>query len=51
MDIKYKLIDLSKHNGTVDFNRVKASGIDGVILRAGYGVSTIDEKFKEYIKN
>lgn len=50
MDIKYKLIDLSKHNGTVDFNRVKASGIDGVILRAGYGVSTIDERFKEYIK-
>ena len=50
MDIKYKLIDLSKHNGTVDFNRVKATGIDGVILRAGYGVSTIDEKFKEYIK-
>lgn len=50
MDIKYKLIDLSKHNGTVDFNRVKATGIDGVILRAGYGVSTIDEKFKEYIE-
>lgn len=50
MDIKYKLIDLSKHNGTVDFTRVKSAGIDGVILRAGYGVSTIDEKFKEYIE-
>lgn len=50
MDIKYKLIDLSKHNGTIDFARVKKAGINGVILRAGYGISTVDEKFKEYIK-
>lgn len=43
-----KLIDLSHHNGTIDFNKVKASGIEGVILRAGYGTS-LDRKFIEYV--
>ena len=43
-----KLIDLSHHNGNIDFNKVKASGIEGVILRAGYGTS-IDRKFIDYI--
>lgn len=43
-----KLIDLSHHNGNIDFNKVKASGIEGVILRAGYGTS-IDRKFIEYV--
>lgn len=32
-----KIIDLSKWNGTVDFKRVAAAGIDGVIIRGGYG--------------
>lgn len=36
-----KCIDVSTWQGTeVDFNRVKASGIDYVILRAGYGRET-----------
>ena len=30
-------IDVSVHNGNVDWNRVKNSGIDFAILRAGYG--------------
>lgn len=46
-----KLIDLSYHNGTVDFKKVKADGVEGVILRAGYGQSTVDKKFKTYIKD
>ncbi len=43
-------IDLSYHNGNVDFNAVKRSGIEFVILRAGYGreVSQKDKKFEEY---
>lgn len=33
-------IDISKWQGTVDFAKVKKSGIDFVILRAGYGKET-----------
>ncbi|MGP1361053.1 MAG: GH25 family lysozyme [Candidatus Fimenecus sp.] len=32
-----KGVDLSKHNGSVDFKTLKNAGIDFVILRAGYG--------------
>ena len=46
-----KVIDLSYHNGTVDFKKVKASGVEGVILRAGYGSNTTDKKFKTYIED
>lgn len=51
MDIKYKLIDVSRHNGTVDFSKVKSAGIDGVIIRAGYGNSTVDDCFHTNVKN
>lgn len=51
MIIKYKLIDVSSHNGDIDFKKVKADGIQGVIIRAGYGVSTIDKNFETNIKN
>lgn len=50
MEVKYKLIDLSHHNGTVDFSKVKASGVQGVIIRAGYGNSNVDTKFHEYMQ-
>lgn len=48
--MKELVIDLSYHNGTVDFNKLKASGVYGVILRAGYGklASQKDKKFEEY---
>lgn len=41
-------LDLSKHNGTLDFNEIKNAGNEFVILRAGYGTSTKDPKFEEY---
>lgn len=43
-------IDISKHNGDIDFAKVKASGIDFVIIRAGYGkvMSQKDPRFEEY---
>lgn len=43
-------IDVSKHNGSIDFNKVKADGYDFVIIRAGYGKSTKDSRFDENIK-
>lgn len=50
-----KGIDLSEHQGTVDFDKLKASGIDFVLLRAGYGSAKLypeqyDAKFEEYYK-
>jgi GH25 family lysozyme M1 (1,4-beta-N-acetylmuramidase) len=51
MDIKYKLIDVSAHNGNIDFAKVKSDGIDGVIIRGGYGVSTVDKCFHQNIQN
>lgn len=50
-DIKLKVIDLSKWNGAVDFAKVKASGIDGVIIRTGFGVKSpnqVDRCFEEH---
>lgn len=39
-------IDVSYHNGTIDWKKVKETGIEFAILRAGYSY-TIDSKFKE----
>ena len=43
-------IDISKHNGKIDFKKVKAAGIDFVMIRAGFGSSTVDERFHANIK-
>ena len=51
MEVKYKLIDVSAHNGTIDFAKVKVDGVQGVIIRAGYGFKTVDKCFKNNIKN
>ena len=44
-----KGIDVSVHNGNIDWNRVKNDGIGFAILRAGYGktASQKDKKFEE----
>ncbi len=34
------IIDVSKHNGVIDWAKVKESGIDGAIIRVGYGSDT-----------
>lgn len=47
-----KIIDISEHNGNIDFNKVKQSGVEGVIIRIGWignhNNHTIDKKFNEY---
>ena len=40
-----KGIDVSKHQGTIDWDKVKAAGIDFAVIRAGLGKSTIDPQF------
>lgn len=44
------VIDVSEHQGTINYNRVKTAGIDGVIIRAGYGRGNGDKKFKDNIE-
>jgi len=50
--MKELVVDLSYHNGTVNFSALKNAGVYGVILRAGYGklASQKDKKFEEYYK-
>lgn len=45
-----KIIDVSKHNGVIDWTKVKSSGVSGVIIRAGYGrfISQKDKTFEDY---
>lgn len=45
-----KGIDVSCHNGSLDWNKIKSAGVDFAILRAGYGklISQKDKKFEEY---
>ena len=51
--MKIKGIDVSKHNGSIDWKKVKASGIEFAIIRIGYGgsVPVKDERFEENYKN
>lgn len=45
------MADISKHNGKIDWSEVKARGIKGVIIRAGYGISfTEDVRFRENVR-
>lgn len=43
-----KGIDISHHNGTINFNSVKNSGIEAIIIKATEGVDYIDPKFKQH---
>ncbi len=48
MTPKLKIIDVSKHNGYIDWSKVAKSEVDGVIIRAGYGrfISQKDPTFE-----
>lgn len=50
-----KGIDVSEHNGKIDFAKVKNSGLDFVIIRIGWIGNkenhTLDKKFEEYYNN
>ena len=43
-----KYIDISEHQGVVDFTALKGS-VDGVMIRCGYGQNGIDEQFTRNI--
>ena len=53
MAITYKGIDVSRYQGSIDFNKVKASGIEFVMIRCGTGYNQKackDVKFETYYK-
>ncbi len=45
------VIDLSHFNGSPDFSRVKAAGIEAVILKASQGTAWIDPMFHRNLTN
>jgi len=45
----FKGIDVSKHNGNINWEKVKNSGIDFAMIRAGYGANNIDSQFNRNI--
>lgn len=47
------VIDVSIHNGSIDWTKVKSSGVDGAIIRVGYGrdmTKQDDARFKANIE-
>ncbi len=48
--MEMKGIDVSVHNGAIDWNKVKAAGIQFAILRAGYG-RVASQKDKQFENN
>ena len=45
------IIDVSYHNGVINWERVKASGCAGAILRCGYGDNIASQDDKQWIRN
>lgn len=43
-----KIIDISHHQGTINFDKLKANA-DLAIIRVQYGSSAIDTRYKEYV--
>ncbi len=46
-----KGVDISHHNGNIDFAKVKQAGISFIIHRDGWGEDGLDTKFVDNVKN
>ena len=46
-----KVIDVSYHDGTIDWAKVKAAGIDYAIIRCGYGQDQRDQDDTQWLNN
>ncbi len=44
-------IDVSEHQGTIDWEKVKAAGIDFVMIRCGYGSNFSSQDDKQWLRN
>lgn len=50
MNVLYRGIDISKHNGKIDWTKIDKSKVQFVMIRAGLGFSTVDPQFKANIE-
>ena len=46
-----RVIDVSEHNGTINWESVKAAGIQGAIIRCGYGMDMTSQDDKQWSRN
>lgn len=46
-----KGIDVSEHQGSIDWSKVNAAGIQFAMIRAGYGKNNVDKYFHQNAKN
>lgn len=46
----WKVLDVSEHQANIDWNKVKGSGIDAVILRTSFGYGFEDGKFEANLR-
>lgn len=44
-------IDVSEHQGKIDWDKVKASGVEFAIIRAGYGMDQTDQDDSQFLRN
>lgn len=53
LDPACKVIDVSEHNGKIDWNAVKNAGVDAAIIRLGYGYSfnPLDSQVDDQLAN
>ncbi len=49
--MEFKGIDVSHHNGTVDWDKVKSDGIDFAIIRCGYGRKDLRQIDRQFERN
>lgn len=45
------IIDVSEHNGNIDWAKVKAAGVTGAIIRCGYGKDLKKQDDKKFTRN
>ena len=45
-----RIIDVSKHQGAIDWQKVKAAGVKGAIIRAGWGKGNVDPEFTNNVR-
>ena len=46
-----KGIDVSQHQGKIDWEMVKISGIDFAVIRCGYGMDQTDQDDDQWLRN
>lgn len=49
--MEIKVIDVSDYQGTIDWEKVKADGVEGVIIRCGYGDNIPSQDDSEWKRN